>query len=127
MQKRTPYTINALSEFRRELEKIRKRGLAYDDEEFETGSWCVAAPVFDYTGAVVCAISISAPLTRAHGRERQMGLAVKAAAAQFSAKLGYKGGKSRVTYAGRVSKTVATQTTRKQRTAPMVQPRSRGV
>jgi DNA-binding IclR family transcriptional regulator len=90
MAKRTLHTIVSWNEFKREVEKTRRKGLAYDEEEFEIGGWCVAAPVFDYTGAMVCALSIAAPLTRARGREREMGLAIKAAAAQFSAKLGYQ-------------------------------------
>jgi DNA-binding IclR family transcriptional regulator len=111
MQTRTPHTISKRAEFRAELGKIRRKGLAYDNEEFEAGSWCVAAPVFDYTGAVVCALSISVPLTRAREHEREMGLAVKAAAAQFSTKLGYEALKPRSTRPREGLTIAATQTT----------------
>jgi IclR family transcriptional regulator, KDG regulon repressor len=93
-------TITNRADFKRELQKIRKKGFACDDEELEIGSWCAAAPVFDYTAAAVCAISISAPLSRAHGREREICSAVATVAAQFSAKLGYQEGKPRRVHSG---------------------------
>jgi DNA-binding IclR family transcriptional regulator len=47
-----------------ELERVRSRGYAIDDEESADGLRCVAAPVRDGRGAVVCALSLSSPAER---------------------------------------------------------------
>ena len=47
-----------------ELERIRSRGYAIDDEESAYGLRCVAAPVRDGRGAVVGALSLSSPAER---------------------------------------------------------------
>ena len=62
--RRTPYTITDYEEFRRNLEEVRERGYALDNEENETGVRCVAASLRDYSGRVRYAFSISAPVHR---------------------------------------------------------------
>lgn len=47
-----------------ELNSIRLAGYAIDDEECELGARCIAAPIFDYTGGVVAALSVSGPVNR---------------------------------------------------------------
>jgi len=46
------------------IEKTRTSGYAIDNEEREEGVMCIAAPIFDYSGKVAAAISISGPATR---------------------------------------------------------------
>ncbi|MDW0116193.1 IclR family transcriptional regulator [Sporosarcina thermotolerans] len=48
----------------KELHAIKKRGFSYDNEEHELGIRCVAAPIFDYTGEVQYAISVTGPENR---------------------------------------------------------------
>lgn len=60
----TPYTITDYEEFLRELDEVRERGYALDNEENETGVRCIAAAFADYTGKVKYAFSISAPVSR---------------------------------------------------------------
>jgi IclR family acetate operon transcriptional repressor len=48
----------------RDLGVIRKRQVAYDDEEHSDGLRCVAAPLFDKAGMVIGALSSSGPLVR---------------------------------------------------------------
>src|SRR5690606_41273923 len=43
---------------------LRQQGYAVDDEEYDFGVRCVAAPVFDYRGKAVGAIGISGPAGR---------------------------------------------------------------
>jgi DNA-binding IclR family transcriptional regulator len=48
----------------KEIQLIRKRGYAIDNEENEHGIRCVAAPIFDVNKQVVASISISGPSVR---------------------------------------------------------------
>lgn len=60
----TDNTITHKKELKDELEKIKKRGYAVDNMEHEDNIRCVAAPVFDYSGELIAAVSISAPTQR---------------------------------------------------------------
>jgi len=59
----TPRTITTTTGLVEELEKVRACGYAIDDEEFELGLRCIAAPIFA-GDTVVAAISSSGPSTR---------------------------------------------------------------
>lgn len=56
---RTPNTITDPEQFVAHLTQIRQRGYAVDNEENEAGIWCVAAAVFDHSGRVAGAVSVS--------------------------------------------------------------------
>ena len=58
-KKYTANTITDPREFKRVLKVIRKQGWALDNEEFKTGHRCVAAPIYDYRGFAIAAISAS--------------------------------------------------------------------
>jgi IclR family transcriptional regulator, KDG regulon repressor len=57
---RTPQTVVSVEGLRAELERVRERGFAIDDEENERNIRCVGAAVRDHTGAATHAISVSA-------------------------------------------------------------------
>lgn len=67
LPKVTENTIGDEETLRRELDEIRERGYATDDEERIEGIRCVAAPVTTTNGRVVGAVSISAPKSRMQG------------------------------------------------------------
>ena len=46
----------------REIEEVRRSGIAFDDGEFNPEVRCVAVPVRDFTGNVVGALGISGPV-----------------------------------------------------------------
>jgi IclR family transcriptional regulator, KDG regulon repressor len=60
----TPKSIVEVGALRREIEDVRRAGIAYDDGEFDTELRCVAVPVRDFTGQVVGAIGVSGPIWR---------------------------------------------------------------
>ena len=60
LRPRTPHTLVSADELRAELERVRERGFAIDDEENERNIRCVGAAVRDHTGAATHAISVSA-------------------------------------------------------------------
>ncbi|HEY8499425.1 MAG TPA: IclR family transcriptional regulator C-terminal domain-containing protein, partial [Clostridia bacterium] len=43
----------------KQLEETEKRGWAVDNEEYEHGIRCIAAPVRDFTGKVIAAVSVT--------------------------------------------------------------------
>jgi IclR family acetate operon transcriptional repressor len=59
LKKLTPKTITSAAKLLRDLEKVRDRGYAIDDEENSLGARCVAAPVMDGAGRVIAAIGLS--------------------------------------------------------------------
>jgi IclR family KDG regulon transcriptional repressor len=64
LERRTSKTITSLPELLEHLRKIRVQGYSIDDEEFELGIRCIAAPIFDYTGHRIAAIGLSGPSIR---------------------------------------------------------------
>lgn len=67
----TKNTITNYNKLKSVLEKVRKTGIAYDNEENEEGLFCVAANLADYTGEYKYAISISAPISSMSGSNLQ--------------------------------------------------------
>jgi IclR family acetate operon transcriptional repressor len=61
----TPNTITDLPTLIEELRLVRRNGFAMDREEFQPGVVCIGAAIRDHAGAVVGAISASAPGMRA--------------------------------------------------------------
>lgn len=90
----TATTIRGWDELNRELALIRTLGYAVDREEREEGVVCVAAPILDHGSQPCAAVSVSGPSTRMLPQIEQLGAAVRAAADQISAKLGYMRGAS---------------------------------
>jgi IclR family KDG regulon transcriptional repressor len=60
----TAKTIVERDALLREIEEVRKKGIAYDDGEFDAEVRCVAVPVFDFSGRVAGAIGISGAVWR---------------------------------------------------------------
>ena len=91
----TPYTANTLKSAEKlydELEIIRKQGYALDNEEYELGVRCVAAPVKNFMGNVIAGMSISAPVERMDDSRIQAELLPKLLEAthKLSTKFGFR-------------------------------------
>lgn len=86
----TKKTLTTRAALDAELARIRQQGFALDDEEHEEGIHCIGAPVFDHSGSVVAAISVSWPGFRYKREEESAKIdKIKAAAASISAILGF--------------------------------------
>lgn len=64
VQRLTERTITDLPSLYRELEQVRRRGYALDNEENEMGVRCIGVCILDYQGRANNALSVSAPLSR---------------------------------------------------------------
>ena len=74
------------------LEQVRRDGYSTDLQDNELGICCVGAPVFDHSGRVVAAISLSTPASRFdRARLDDTGHLVQSAAGRISAALGWAG------------------------------------
>ncbi|MEK8174612.1 IclR family transcriptional regulator [Streptomyces sp. M19] len=63
-EKYTPHTIVDPALLAVELEKVRERGYAVDNEEHEIGLVAIAAPVRSLNGHVIAAVTLSGPTFR---------------------------------------------------------------
>jgi DNA-binding IclR family transcriptional regulator len=86
---RTPSTITDPVELKSHLATVRDRGCAYDDLENEQGIRCIAAPVFNHTGACVCAVSVSGPAERIAANRGEYTARIVAGAQLISRELGH--------------------------------------
>jgi DNA-binding IclR family transcriptional regulator len=69
MKKSTPNTIDSVDKLLVDIAKTRNEGVAYDNEELYSGVSCMGAPVRDFSGRVVAALSISSPKYRLKSRD----------------------------------------------------------
>lgn len=87
----TKNTIISKEELLKQLKLIKKNGYAFDDEEHEEGVKCIAAPIKDYNGNVIAAISIAIPTLRWDNRKFDFFVdEVKKASLVISKSFGYK-------------------------------------
>ncbi len=86
----TDRTITNLNDLKKQLRQVRVQGWAIDDEEHDTGHRCVGAPIFDYRGDVVAAVSASGSVANINDdRLPQIVEKVRASAMQISQRMGY--------------------------------------
>ena len=87
----TPNTITDREILRAQLRQIRAQGHSIDNEEWVSGIRCIAAPIHDYSGRVVAAVSVSVPIGRLTAdRESSIVIAVKRTCAAISAGMGFR-------------------------------------
>lgn len=87
---RTPNTHTSLETLMAELNQIRQRGYAVDNEEYHPGVRCLAAPVRDATGRALAAVGITGTASRfTADRNGEMGRLVQNAAADLERKITY--------------------------------------
>jgi IclR family acetate operon transcriptional repressor len=104
MTRFTPNTITDAGAFIKELQLVRRHGHAVDREEFQPGVVCIGAAIRNHLGAVVGAISASAPTLRATDEHlARVRDGVMAAARALSAEFGERSGEPTDTAAAPVN------------------------
>jgi DNA-binding IclR family transcriptional regulator len=89
LERRTPRTMIDPAALTEELAKIRARGYATDDEEYELGVRGIASPIRDDSGNSVAAVGVSGPAQRlTKNRLRALAGHVNEAAKAISLRLG---------------------------------------
>ncbi|MCO5988218.1 IclR family transcriptional regulator [Actinoallomurus spadix] len=87
----THHSVTSPVRLRAHLDAIRHQGLSYDECESNEAVFCVAAPVYDHTGAMVAGMSISVPSIRWDDRRREeWSTLVRKGAAVLSQRLGHR-------------------------------------
>ncbi len=90
LERLTPQTLASREDLVQEIVNVRHHGFAVDNEEFEIGVRCVAAPIVDPAGRCVAAISVSGPTTRmTRRRAEELGPQVRHIGTLCSTQLGY--------------------------------------
>src|SRR5262245_22104689 len=91
LRKFTAKTIVERNALLREIEEVRRKGIAYDDGEFDAEIRCVAVAVHDFAGRVAGAVGISGPVWRLSLQSLQDKVQhVRAAAKLISVQLGFQ-------------------------------------
>lgn len=82
----TPASITTLPALEKELDRVRRHGVAYDMDEVETGVRCIAAGIHDDSGELVAGLSLSTPAERFN---QDWAPVVRSTADEISRALGY--------------------------------------
>lgn len=86
----TKKTLGSVDELLADLDKVRSRGWAIDDEEAEIGHRCIGAPIYDYRGDIIAAISASGPTSiLTEDRIESVAQYVRKQALEISKSMGY--------------------------------------
>jgi len=91
LSKLTDKTITDKTQLEIELNKIEQKGMGWDREENEKDVRCIAAPIRDYQGKVIAAVSVSSPAYRVN-KENQDHLQEEliVTCQKISSRLGFK-------------------------------------
>jgi IclR family transcriptional regulator, KDG regulon repressor len=84
-------TAQQAQALQRELDQVRRRGYAVDDEENEPGVGCIGAPIFDSTGRPIAAMSVSGSAHRILTHSKLIAEAILVACDGVSRGLGFTG------------------------------------
>jgi DNA-binding IclR family transcriptional regulator len=89
LKQKTKHTITDPEELHTELEQVRERGYAIDNREHNEHLFCIGAPIFDSSGRVIAALSVSSLYTSELDVEGEASL-VREKANDISMKMGWR-------------------------------------
>jgi DNA-binding IclR family transcriptional regulator len=81
----TPKTMTSIGQIEKELEIVKREGIAFDQEEHILGTWAIAAPLFANKSGILATASAIVPVTRIDAyRSQQLVSALKSCATEIS-------------------------------------------
>ena len=86
---KTENSLTEVAALMAEIGKIRKQGWASDKGEFQQGSGCVAAPLYDHEGNLIAALTVSGPAARINEHFGELLVDARASAQAVSEAMGY--------------------------------------
>jgi len=86
----TEKTVGSRADFMKELETVKRDGIAFDSEESIIGLSCVAGPVFNNKNECIAAISLSGNASKIESRRKEIIDAVKYVCHRISEQMGYR-------------------------------------
>jgi IclR family transcriptional regulator, KDG regulon repressor len=100
----TENTVGSIQELQTQLARVKKDGYACDLEEHEPHIRCIAAPIWDHSGAVNASLSVTGPAVRmSTSRLREIAPLVREAGLKISHELGFAATAKRETTATRAA------------------------
>ncbi|RLB04155.1 MAG: hypothetical protein DRG50_09300 [Deltaproteobacteria bacterium] len=85
----TEYTITDIDELERDLERVREKGYAFEDQELRLGLRRVASPIFNHEKRVIGCLSVAGPSFRMDLRKKdEIGQLVREKAKEVSRRIG---------------------------------------
>jgi IclR family KDG regulon transcriptional repressor len=98
----TENTVGSIQELQTQLARVKKDGYACDLEEHEPHIRCIAAPIWDHSGAVNASLSVTGPAVRmSTSRLREIAPLVREAGLKISHELGFAASAKRETAGAR--------------------------
>jgi DNA-binding IclR family transcriptional regulator len=90
LERFTPNTLVGKRELQREMARIRSRGFAVDDEEYNEGIRCIAAPILNAQGVPIAMLGVSGPKNRLSAKRiEEYGRMIGLNAMEISKKFGF--------------------------------------
>jgi len=87
----TPNTMTSKEQLKQFLQSVREQGYAVEDEEGELGIRCIGVPIYNHTGNVVAALSITALRNDLPVHKfGEIGMLIRDKANRISERLGYR-------------------------------------
>ena len=70
LSRQGPNTITDVEELKKDLESVREKGYSISNNENDTNTYAIAAPIMSYSGETIAAINLVAPPSYMQGLHR---------------------------------------------------------
>lgn len=91
MERLTGNTLDSPGKLLSEIREARKKGWTVDNEEHDYGIRCIAAPIYDYRGKIIAAVSAAGPISFfSPDKDEALAGEIMETARQISARMGYR-------------------------------------
>ncbi|WP_174614621.1 IclR family transcriptional regulator [Virgibacillus ihumii] len=90
LQRHTPNTIINDHKLKQELAMVRKNGYSISNDENDTRTYAIAAPIFSYSGKTIASVNVVGPISYMQGNNKKLMIkSIVNTAKSISRELGY--------------------------------------